>query len=166
MPSIDNAASLHADFVDESHIQAFHEALHTDEYFPGDLVNSPGPVPQSPTLSPAGSIRVRKVSALSDFAPINLRVKRKKKKERAHERRHDCMYLFLRWPLLLFIFIFIAAEFGLYVFIRQVVNGKEWISAWRGKKGLLPKRLRAARSYEASRRACHRHRVLKLTEPT
>uniref|UniRef100_A0A0W0FJR1 Patatin-like phospholipase domain-containing protein n=1 Tax=Moniliophthora roreri TaxID=221103 RepID=A0A0W0FJR1_MONRR len=151
MSSIDDAASLHADFVDESHIQAFREALHTDEYFPGDLANSPGPVPQSPTLPPASSIRVKKVSALSDFAPVNLRVKRKKKKERAHERRHDCMYLLLRWPLLLFIFIFIAAEFGLYVFIRQVVNGKEWISAWRGKKGLLRKRLRAARNYEASR---------------
>jgi hypothetical protein len=29
----------------------------------------------------------------------------------------------------IFIFIFIAAEFGLYVLIRQLVNGKEWITA-------------------------------------
>ncbi|KAK7049495.1 hypothetical protein VNI00_005526 [Paramarasmius palmivorus] len=144
------AASLDADFVDESHIQAFDDALHTDEYFPADLASSPGPVPMSPTLSPANSIRVKKVSALSDFAPVNLRVRRKKKKDRIHDKRHDCMYLLLRWPLLLFIFIFIAAEFGLYVFIRQVVNGKEWLSAWRGKKGQLRKRMRAARTYEAS----------------
>jgi hypothetical protein len=28
-----------------------------------------------------------------------------------------------------FIFLFIAAEFGFYVFLRQLVNLKEWISA-------------------------------------
>lgn len=39
-------------------------------------------------------------------------------------------------------------EFGCHVLIRQVVNAKEWISAWRGKKGLLRKKLRGARNYE------------------
>jgi hypothetical protein len=29
-----------------------------------------------------------------------------------------------------------------------MVNGKEWLSAWRGKKGQLRKKLRAAKSYE------------------
>ncbi|EGO27553.1 hypothetical protein SERLADRAFT_354816 [Serpula lacrymans var. lacrymans S7.9] len=32
--------------------------------------------------------------------------------------------------------------------IRQMVNTKEWLSAWRGRKGLLRKRLRAAHTYE------------------
>jgi len=29
----------------------------------------------------------------------------------------------------LFIFVIIAAQFSLYIFIRQVVNTKEWLSA-------------------------------------
>ncbi len=29
----------------------------------------------------------------------------------------------------MFIFLFIAGEFGLYVLIRQLVNGKEWVYA-------------------------------------
>jgi len=29
----------------------------------------------------------------------------------------------------IFIFLFIAAEFNLYVLVRQLVNGKEWITA-------------------------------------
>lgn len=66
-----------------------------------------------------------------------------------------------------FIFLFIMAEFGLYVIIRQLVNTKEWISACmtiaslrfisglifcsgRGQKGRLRKRLRSARTYEVS----------------
>ncbi|KII95167.1 hypothetical protein PLICRDRAFT_97425 [Plicaturopsis crispa FD-325 SS-3] len=40
------------------------------------------------------------------------------------------------------------AEFGLYVLIRQLVNTKEWLYAWRGQKGVLRKKLRAARTYE------------------
>jgi len=48
----------------------------------------------------------------------------------------------------LLIALFIACEFGCYVMIRQVVNAKEWLSAWRGRKGLLRKRLRASRSYQ------------------
>ncbi|KAF9268012.1 patatin-domain-containing protein [Marasmius fiardii PR-910] len=140
-------ASLEADYVDESHIHAFHEALHTEEFNYFDVAASPNPS-VSPTASPTNSIRVHKVSALSDFAPVNLRVKKKKKRDRIHDRRHDCLYILLRWPILIFIFLFITAQFGLYVFIRQVVNGKEWISAWRGKKGALRTRLRAARNYE------------------
>jgi hypothetical protein len=46
------------------------------------------------------------------------------------------------------IFSFISMEFGLYILIRQLVNGKEWLTVWRGKKGVLRKRLRAATTYE------------------
>ncbi|KAG7096913.1 hypothetical protein E1B28_004317 [Marasmius oreades] len=149
---LDTMASLYADYVNESHIQAFHEALQNDEFNYFDFAASPNPS-ASPNMSPTNSIRVQKVSALSDFAPVNLRVKKKKKRDQMHDKRHDCLYLLLRWPILIFIFIFITAEFGLYVVIRQVVNGKEWISAWRGKKGALRKRLRAARNYEAWKEA-------------
>ncbi|KIY49217.1 patatin-domain-containing protein, partial [Fistulina hepatica ATCC 64428] len=65
-----------------------------------------------------------------------------------HDRRRDWLFLLLRWPLLIFIFLFIAAEFSFYVIIRQLVNTKEWISAWRGQKGLLRKKLRSSQNYE------------------
>ncbi|KAJ7781209.1 patatin-domain-containing protein [Mycena metata] len=103
--------------------------------------------PASPVAST--SSRVRKVSALSDFAPVNLKVKRRKRKHHSQKGpKHDWTFVLFRWPLLAFIFLFIAGEFGFYVLLRQLVNIKEWISAWRGKKGLLRKRLRAAQSYE------------------
>ena len=63
---------LDVDYVNESHIQSFSEALHAEE---------------SPELNgeatPSASPRIRKVSALSDFAPVNLRVKRS-----VHKSRH------------------------------------------------------------------------------
>ncbi|KAF9075771.1 patatin-domain-containing protein [Rhodocollybia butyracea] len=145
---------LEADYVDEMHMQAYAEALRNDEVpIPGAL--SPVP-PGSPAISlhnGASSARVRKVSALSDFAPVNInleRVKRRKKKgaTSSASRKHDWTFLLLRWPLLVFIFLFIAVEFGLYVFIRQIVNTKEWIFSWRGRKGVLRKRLRGAKTYQ------------------
>ncbi|KAJ4481577.1 acyl transferase/acyl hydrolase/lysophospholipase [Lentinula edodes] len=139
---------LEADYVDEAHIQAYAEALRNDDIHIPEA-NSPIP-PGSPAISHHSSVRVRKVTALSDFAPINLRVKRRKKKGTSGSavRKHDWTFILLRWPLLFFIFLFIAIEFGLYVLIRQVVNTKEWIFSWRGQKGVLRKRLRGAQTYQ------------------
>ncbi|KAJ7700128.1 acyl transferase/acyl hydrolase/lysophospholipase [Mycena rosella] len=111
--------------------------------------------PPSPVVPTS---RIRKVSALSDFAPVNLKIKRRKRKDKstqshAKSPRHDWTFVLFRWPLLAFIFLFITAEFGFYVLLRQLVNVKEWISAWRGKKGLLRKKLRAARTYEEWKQA-------------
>ncbi|KAK0468400.1 patatin-domain-containing protein [Desarmillaria tabescens] len=132
----------------EEHLKAFEAALYADEVYiehHGEA-SSPGSGPQpTPTTS-----RIRKISALSDWAPVNLKVKKRKKKDRLSSKRlgHDWWFLVLRWPLLLFIFLFIGAEFGIYVLIRQLVNAKEWVSAWRGKKGVLRKKLRASTTYE------------------
>ena len=61
------------------HMQQFEEALRADDAtFMGDLSevpNSPVVGPRHLTPPPPGQ-RVRKVSALSDFAPVNLKVKR------------------------------------------------------------------------------------------
>lgn len=133
-----------ADYVNESHIRSFSDALGADELVLDQGDASPN-VPGSPLASVT---RVRKVSALSDFAPVNMRVKRRRKKNGAHDKRKDWLFVLLRWPLLCFILLLIASEFGLYVVIRQVVNTKEWITAWRGQKGLLRKKLRGARDYQ------------------
>ncbi|KAF5369923.1 hypothetical protein D9758_001017 [Tetrapyrgos nigripes] len=139
----DDNDPFYTDYVNEAHIQAFAEALNADEFPFGEVAS-----PLTPGSPVVGSVRVRKVSALSDFAPVNLRVKRRRKKEKeAEKHRHDWLFLVLRWPLLLFIFLFITGEFGLYVLIRQLVNAKEWVSAWRGQKGLLRKRMRSSRSW-------------------
>lgn len=56
------------------HIQAFSDALGADELLNDHQGYGSSPnIPGTP-VSPAH--RVRKVSALSDFAPVNLRVKR------------------------------------------------------------------------------------------
>ncbi|KAG2367348.1 acyl transferase/acyl hydrolase/lysophospholipase [Suillus spraguei] len=136
-------------YVNESHIQAFINALQSDDLDGHDALSaaSPHTVPSSPVTVPQ-SPRVRKVSALSDFAPINLKVKRKRKGNKSTDKRQEWSFLVFRWPLLFLIFALIAAQFGLYILIRQLVNTKEWLLAWRGQKGLLRKRLRGARTYQ------------------
>ncbi|KAG9317687.1 hypothetical protein JVU11DRAFT_1899 [Chiua virens] len=131
-------------WLNKAHIDAFKAALHSDEH---DHLGaaSPGIYPGTPTPQ---SPRIRKISALSDFAPVNLKVKRRRKGERSPEHKQEWLFLVLRWPLLLFIFVIIALQFGLYIFIRQIVNTKEWLSAWRGRKGELRRRLRASRTYD------------------
>lgn len=75
------------------------------------------------------------------MVPYNTRQKKRIKTD----KRQDYSFILLRWPLLVrlfryllrrilglgqfFIFVFIMAEFGLYVFIRQLVNTKEWFTA-------------------------------------
>ncbi|KAJ7095418.1 patatin-domain-containing protein [Mycena belliarum] len=150
-------ALLAAEYVNESHIRAFAEALDADAEF----LHERGTTDASATAPPspvAPTSRIRKVSALSDFAPVNLKVKRRKRKDKAshtHAKgpKHDWSFVLFRWPLLLVIFLFIAGEFSFYVFLRQLVNVKEYISAWRGKKGLLRKKLRGARTYEEWKQA-------------
>ncbi|OAX43465.1 patatin-domain-containing protein [Rhizopogon vinicolor AM-OR11-026] len=139
------AGVFDVDYVDESHINAFVNAIKSDN-LDGLSEVSPNTAPSSPAIPQ--SPRVRKVSALSDFAPINLKVKRKRKGDKATNRRQEWLFLLLRWPLLFLIFAIIAAQFSLYIVIRQLVNTKEWLVAWRGRKGLLRKRLRGANTYQ------------------
>jgi hypothetical protein len=59
-----------------SHIQAFEDALRNDVYI-NDNDETQSQPPNSPLLSAIHSTRVRKISALSDFAPINQRVSKR-----------------------------------------------------------------------------------------
>ncbi|KAF8974528.1 acyl transferase/acyl hydrolase/lysophospholipase [Flammula alnicola] len=148
-PRLNLKTLLDEDYVNESHIEAFAHALQLDEsYFDNHGDTSSPQIPGTPVYSHPSHSRIRKVSALSDFAPVNLKVKRRSRKKKQPDKRSDYLFLILRWPLLFFIFLFIMAEFGFYVIIRQLVNTKEWISAWRGKKGQLRKSMRSARNYD------------------
>lgn len=56
------------------HVQAFADALCADETIAEQQGDASSPaIPSTPIVSAS---RIRKVSALSDFAPVNLRVKR------------------------------------------------------------------------------------------
>lgn len=154
---------FNTNYVNESHIEAFAHALNADYFIDNDYLDSPrhspslrslnlSPVLQSKSMSTTilnglKSPRIRKVSALSDFAPVNLRVRRRKRGYK-HEKRQDWLFTLVRWPLLMFIFLFIFFEFGMYVFVRQCVNAKEWFTAWTGRKGQLRKKMRASKTYE------------------
>ncbi|KAG9104474.1 hypothetical protein FRC06_002130 [Ceratobasidium sp. 370] len=133
------------DYVDEEHILAFAKALEADELTLPDDSNAGSPsIPGTPRPSHE---RIRKVSALSDFAPINQRVKRRRRGT-LPPRHRELLYHVVRWPLLGLLFLVIFLEFYAYVWIRQCVNALEWLLAWRGKKGKLRANLRQARTYE------------------
>ncbi|CAE6523164.1 unnamed protein product [Rhizoctonia solani] len=139
------AAELRRDYINEDHILAFAKALEADELttLPDD--SSPS-IPGTPR--PAHAERIRKVAALSDFAPINQRVKRRRR-GLLPPRRRELLYHIVRWPLLGLLFLVIFFEFYAYVWIRQCVNALEWLLALgRGKKGKLRANLRQARTYE------------------
>ncbi|KAI0254899.1 acyl transferase/acyl hydrolase/lysophospholipase [Lactifluus subvellereus] len=130
-------------------MRAFEEALMADDMSIVDYAASSPSQPGSPIVSQSmGTTRIRKVSAMSDFAPVNMTVNKRKRRTGTSQKKQDWLFILLRWPLLLVISSFIACEFSFYVTIRQVVNAKEWLSAWRGRKGLLRKQLRASRTYQ------------------
>ena len=98
----------------QSHIAAFEAALKSDDdgilegpdTSPRDNLSREssfyGDYPGSSNLnSPHATMRVRKISALSDFAPINTRVSSKKRRRTEREGKHsEIGFLIFRWPLL------------------------------------------------------------------
>jgi len=74
-------------------MQAFKEALVADVTGPSQ--------PCSPTLPQSiGTTRIRKVSAMSDFAPVNIKVNRRKKGSGLSHKKQEWLFILLRWPLL------------------------------------------------------------------
>ncbi|KAG5351313.1 hypothetical protein C0989_007014 [Termitomyces sp. Mn162] len=77
-PLITSQPLLAAEYVDESHLQSFENALGADEfsYENQDFLSPKIPgTPVSPALAPP--IRIHRVSALSDFAPVNMKAQKK-----------------------------------------------------------------------------------------
>ncbi len=101
--------------LDHSHIEAFAHALQLDEsYFDNHGYAASPHVPGSPIVQHGP--RIRKISALSDFAPVNLKVTRHvflllyvtvslnrkitRHNKKLKHRRNDYLFILLRWPLL------------------------------------------------------------------
>ena len=74
-------------------------ALHLSTMSGGNALHGSVSSASAPHL---GSQRIRKVSALSDFAPVNLRVVKRRhgRGRRDVERRQEWLYILVRWPLL------------------------------------------------------------------
>jgi predicted acylesterase/phospholipase RssA len=94
---------------------------------------------------PSNPRKVGRIAAASDFAPVRERTKRRGRGSKIDSgSREGLVYIFLRFPLLVGIFLTIALEFAAYVLIRQIVNVVEYSVAWRGRRGTLRKRMRKA----------------------
>lgn len=92
-----------------------------DQYFEHNPDSSSPATPGSPVVGPS---RIRKVAALSDFAPVNTKVPRLvlpvrvaelplisgavRRNKRYKHKRHDFWFLLLRWPLLVSMILVIA----------------------------------------------------------
>lgn len=112
-----------------SHMKAFAQALSAEYFVDNEYHDGPPTYGTPPTRSPGRSFsiahgsqsprtlrspssvvngngngaakRIRRISALSDFAPVNLRVrKRKKGASKGHEKKQEWMFVLVRWPLL------------------------------------------------------------------
>ncbi|KAG6831598.1 hypothetical protein H0H92_009071 [Tricholoma furcatifolium] len=126
---------LSAEYLEESHIRAFADALNADQFFYENQDASSPNIPGTPLPTPTPQTRIQKVSALSDFAPVKLKVKRRRKKDKPHDKRSDWLFVLLRWPLLL-----------LFTCVR--ISSSNLMGLGRGKKGILRKNLRASRTYK------------------
>lgn len=102
-------------------MQAFAQALHADYFVDIDSLDTPRHSPSTLSLASTSQLnltqqhisrqssflngtpkspRIRKVSALSDFAPVNVRVKKRKRGTKHQEKRTDWLFMLVRWPLL------------------------------------------------------------------
>lgn len=88
-------------------MEAFSQALAAEDSLETESIDAPdSPLvsPGSRSLSRTASIRqigrIRKVSAVSDFAPVHVKVKKRRKGQNAHVKRQEWLFLLVRWPLL------------------------------------------------------------------
>ena len=98
------------------------------------------------------------ISAQSDWAPVNQKVKklsRRKRRRRAlmgerskDETREGYLYSIVKWPLFLLVFTFLAGEWVAYLFTRLYISSYEQLVAWRGKRATLRRNMASSYSYQ------------------
>ncbi|TIA98977.1 hypothetical protein E3P77_03727 [Wallemia ichthyophaga] len=120
---------LNNDYIDQSHIQAFRLALSQIDSIDEDT----------------------RISALSDFAPVHERVKRRRKPKVSSG--FSWGYTTIRYPLLIILFFTITIEFIFYVSVRQIVNLWEWAIQHRGKSAVIRQKMRNATNFHDWKKA-------------
>lgn len=119
---------------------------------PGNDSPASGVFPQN---SRRGSQAGLLISAQNDWAPVNEKVTRPGKKRRrkrklgrsVDEAREGYLYSLLRWPFLLLTMTWIIGLAVAYLLTRFYVWFYEHFIAWRGKREILRRNMRATSSY-------------------
>lgn len=134
-------------FVTETDISAFAKALEAPDEFA-----------KSPELSPDKRGPIQFITALNDWRPIRQRVRkdqakpRRKKRKRIRrgkdETREGFVYTLLKWPLLLFVLMWIVCLAWSYAATRLYIWAYERGVAMRGRREALRKKLYEAKSYD------------------
>ncbi|KAH6653855.1 acyl transferase/acyl hydrolase/lysophospholipase [Truncatella angustata] len=94
------------------------------------------------------------ISAQNDWAPVNEKIgKRRRKKRKAlgrsvDEAREGYLYTLLRWPFLMGTLAWIIGLGAAYLCTRLYVWGYEYFIAWRGKREQLRRNMRATSNYK------------------
>ncbi|KAK6078563.1 patatin-like phospholipase [Seiridium cupressi] len=94
------------------------------------------------------------ISAQNDWAPVNEKIgKRRKRRRKAlgrsvDEAREGYLYTLLRWPFLLVTLAWIAGLGLAYLSTRLYVWGYEYFVAWRGQRERLRREMRATSTYK------------------
>lgn len=93
------------------------------------------------------------ITSASDWFPItgNNGKKKKSLSTRDHftnEFRYSASYTFLRWPVLVFIIIWVVFLCVLYAIVRGYVALSEYLFTWTGERRILRQKLRQSRTYE------------------
>ncbi|KAF9353810.1 hypothetical protein BGX26_008423 [Mortierella sp. AD094] len=113
-------------YVNEDHIQAFHQALE-------DSIHS--------------ETSAELISAVTDFMPVQQTPSKRTRNRKSPKHYNGYSYTLLRIPLLILIFSIMAIEMFIYVSVRQIVNFWEYFVTWRGRRNRLRKDLRNASTY-------------------
>lgn len=94
------------------------------------------------------------ISAQNDWAPVNEKIGKRRKKNRkalgrsVDEAREGYLYTLLRWPFLLGTLTWILGLGIAYLSTRLYVWGYEYFVAWRGKREQLRRNMRATSNYK------------------
>lgn len=167
------------DFLSPEDLEAFAQALAAPD--PTNSSNDDGSVLRSPTLQTENSINFDHapslhspvsatakiternrhgsqgsllISAQNDWAPVNEKIGKRRRKARkalgrnVDEAREGYLYTLLRWPFLLVTLAWIAGLGVAYLSTRLYVWGYEYFVAWRGKREQLRRNMRATSTYK------------------
>lgn len=93
------------------------------------------------------------ITSASDWFPINGQDKKKKdgistRESFTNEFRHLASYTLLRWPVLVFIIIWVVILCVFYAIVRGYVAISEYLFTWTGQRRILRQKLRLSRTYD------------------
>ncbi|KAM3124896.1 hypothetical protein CJJ07_000728 [Candidozyma auris] len=146
-------------YVNEDDIHSFAKALVWDDDDYLSTSSSPS-LPkysevkqEAEAMDSLNSEKPTLIASASDWFPITGSKPKKKESLSTRDRftnefRHSSSYKLLRWPVLVFILIWVVILCVLYAIVRGYVALSEYLFTWRGERKVLRERLRNSKTYE------------------